>query len=41
MRYFDTSFLTPVFVRETFTGRGEEILGQQPPGEAVVPPETC
>ena len=36
MRYFDTSFLLPVFISEEFTSSVERILGQQIPGETLV-----
>jgi predicted nucleic acid-binding protein len=41
MRYFDTSFLMPVFVREPSTDRVERILGQQPAGDVIVSHWTC
>lgn len=36
MRYFDTSFLLPIFVGEPSTNRVEQILGQQPTGDLAV-----
>lgn len=36
MRYFDTSFLVPIFVGERSTAQVEKILSQQPAGEIAV-----
>lgn len=36
MRYFDTSFLLPIFVGEPLTSRVEKILSQLTAGEAAV-----
>ena len=36
MRYFDTSFLMPIFVGEASSARIERILSQQPVGQAAV-----
>ena len=36
MRYFDTSFLMPIFLAEAFSNRAEKILSQQPVGKAAI-----
>jgi predicted nucleic acid-binding protein len=36
MRYFDTSFLMPVFIQEAFSARVEKVLKRPPVGEAAV-----
>jgi predicted nucleic acid-binding protein len=36
MRYFDTSFLVPIFVQQAFTKRVDDVLKRQPPGQVAV-----
>jgi predicted nucleic acid-binding protein len=36
MRYFDTSFLVPIFVSERYTARVEKVLSREPIGEPTV-----
>jgi len=41
MRYFDTSFLVPFFVDEPTSGRVEQFLKRQEPGQAAISRWTC